>query len=215
MPRPDGITLPVQLVVEGNDQRNFLGKFMERMSLTGVQIQNFGGVTELRAFLAALANEPEFDDVVERLGIVRDAETNAEGAFESVQHSLRNAGLPIPERPEEFAKGQPAVSVLILPGGGRAGMLETLVCESFAGDPVDDCIDEFFECIDKGSIRNPDKARVFAYLTTTSGPHHSVGVAAQQGQWDLDHPAFDAVRRFLDELASGAQTAGTLGARSK
>lgn len=205
MPRPDGITLPVQLVVEGNDQRNFFGAFNDHMSLTGVQIQNFGGVDELPEFLAALANEPEFDDVVERLGIVRDAETNADGAFESVRHSLRNAGLPTPERPEEFAEGRPAVAVLVVPGGRRAGMLETLVCESFAGEPVDRCIDDFFECVGEASIKNPYKARVFAYLTTKPEPRHSVGVAALQGQWDLDHSAFNGVRRFLEELANGAR----------
>ena len=145
---------------------NFFGEFVERMSLTGVQIQNFGGVSELPEFLAALANEPEFDDVVERLGVVRDAETNADGAFESVQSALENAGLPRPERPEEFAEGRPAVVALVLPGGGRTGMLETLVCESFAHEPVNRCIDEFFECVGEASIRNPDKARAFAYLTT-------------------------------------------------
>ena len=172
------------------------------MSLTNVQIQNFGGVRELREFLAALAAEPEFDDVVERLGIVRDAETDADGALESVQNSLRNAGLPAPERPEDLTQGRhPAVSVLILPGGGRTGMLETLVCESFAGDPVDRCIDRFFDCVGHTVLRNPDKARAFAYLTTTPMPRHSVGVAARRGQWNLDHPAFSGVRRFLDELA--------------
>ena len=202
MPKPAEITSPVQLVVEGNDQLNFFRAFADHMSLTHVQIQNFGGVSELREFLAALAAEPDFDDRVERLGIVRDSETDADGAFESVQNSLRNAGLPAPERPEDFTQGRhPAVSVLILPGGGRAGMLETLVCESFAGDPVDRCIDEFFDCVGRAKLRNPDKARAFAYLTTTSEPRHSVGVAARQGQWKLDHAAFGGVRRFLEELA--------------
>ena len=206
MAQPAGITSPVQLVVEGNDQFNFFRAFVEYVSLANVQIQNFGGIRELRAFLAALAVEPEFDGRVERLGIVRDAETNADGAFESVQNSLRYAGLPVPTRPEELTQGRhPAVSVLILPGGGRAGMLETLVCESFADDPVDRCIDEFFECVGNSALRDSDKARAFAYLTTTPKPRHSVGVAARQGQWKLDHAAFGGVRRFLGQLANGAR----------
>ena len=215
MPGPARIASSIQLVVEGNDHVNFFRAFLDHLSFTHVQIQNSGGVSELRAFLAAFAAEPGFGERVERLGIVRDAETNADGAFESVRHSLRNAGLSTPERPEELAEGRPSVAALVLPGGGRAGMLETLVCESFARDRVDRCIDEFFECVGEASIKNPDKARVFAYLTTTSEPRHSVGVAAQQGQWDLDHSAFDGVRRFLEELANGARTAGTLGALSR
>lgn len=215
MPGPARIASSVQLVVEGNDQFNFFTAFVAHLSLTHVQIQNSGGVSELRAFLAAIAAEPEFDEQVERLGIVRDAETNADGAFASVRHSLRNAGLPTPERPGELAEGRPAVRVLILPGGGRTGMLETLVCESFARDPVDRCIDEFFECVGEASIKNLDKARAFAYLATAPEPRHSVGVAALRGQWDLDHAAFEPVRRFLEELATGARAAGTLGARSR
>ncbi len=215
MPGPARIASAVQLVVEGNDQFNFFGAFVEHLSLTDIQVQNSGGVSELRAFLAAIAAEPGFGEWVERLGIVRDAEADADGAFESVRHSLRNAGLPTPEWPGELAEGRPAVAALVLPGGGRAGMLETLVCESFAGDPVDHCIDEFFDCVGYEVFRNPYKARVFAYLTTTAEPRHSVGVAALRGQWDLDHSAFDGVRRFVEELANGARTGGTLGARSR
>ena len=205
--------MPVQLVVEGNDQRNFLRAFIELMSVTSVQIQNFGGVSELPGFLAALAVQPEFGERVERVGIVRDAETNADGAFESVRNSLRNAGLPEPKRPEEFSKGRPAVSVLILPGGGQSGMLETLVCKSFAGERVDRCIDEFFKCVGGAALAESAKARAFAYLTTTQEPRHSVGVAALQGRWDLEHAAFAGVRQFLRELANGTHEGGSSAAR--
>ena len=45
------------------------------------------------------------------LGIVRDAEASAEGEFQSVQSSLRNAGLPVPDRPGERAGAAPEVNV--------------------------------------------------------------------------------------------------------
>ena len=208
MPKPAGITSPVQLVVEGNDQFNFFRAFVEHVSLANVQIQNFGGIRELRAFLAALAVEPEFDGRVERLGIVRDAETNADGAFESVQNSLRYAGLPVPTRPEELTQGRhPAVSVLILPGGGRAGMLETLVCESFADDPVDRCIDEFFECV--GNVEEFRDSRQGASFCVPDDDTQSRGIRLAwrrcKVNGNLDHSAFGGVRRFLGELANGAR----------
>ena len=84
-------------------------------------------------------------------------------------------------------------------------MLETLLCESFAGKRIDRCIDEFFECVGREAVTYPDKARAFAYLTMTAEPRHSVGVAALQGQWDLDHSAFGVVQRFLGELANGTR----------
>ena len=65
MAQPKEITFRVQLLVEGNDQRNFFEAFIEHLSLADIQIQNFGGVNELRAFLLALANAPGFREAVQ------------------------------------------------------------------------------------------------------------------------------------------------------
>jgi hypothetical protein len=143
-------------------------------------------------------------DTVQNLGVVRDAEKSAENTFKSVQGSLRDVGLTVPDRPALFCGNSPAVSVLILPGNGRAGMLETLLCETFAGTPEDDCINSFFECIgaiDAAAVKRPDKARAWAYLTTRPDPHHSVGFAAAKGYWgDFNQPVFSGVRDFLRSL---------------
>lgn len=190
------------LLVEGNDPRNFFEAFVRHLSIDNIQIQNFGGITQLRDFLEGLVGATGFR-VVESIGIVRDAETSAAGAFQSVQSSLKNAALPVPNRPERRTDTSPAVTVLILPGNDQQGMLETLLCESFAGTPENDCIDAFFACVDalpNASIKRPEKARAHAYLTTKSDPHLSVGVAAKRNYWDLDHPIFDRVRDFLKTL---------------
>ena len=203
MPEIAAMTSPIQLLVEGNDQRNFFEAFIEHLSLENIQIQNFGGVNELRGFLLALANAPGFRETVQSVGIVRDAETSAQGAFQSVRGSLENAGLPVPNQPEGRAGSSPAVTVLILPGNNRTGMLETLLNETFANTPEDACINAFFECVEAistVSVNNPAKARAYAYLTTKPNPHHSVGMAAKQRYWDLDHDVFSRVRQFLTAL---------------
>lgn len=203
MTRSIQIKSEIQLLVEGNDPRNFFEAFIRHLSLSNIEIQNFGGVNELRGFLRAFADSPRFYEVVESIGIVRDAETSAAGAFQSVQSSLENAALPVPNRPERRTDTSPAVTVLILPGNNQQGMLETLLCESFAATPENDCIDAFFACVDalpNASIKRPEKARAHAYLTTKSDPHLSVGVAAKRNYWDLDHPIFDRVRDFLKTL---------------
>ncbi len=81
-------------------------------------------------------------------------------------------------------------------------MLETLLCESFANDPVEECIDDFFECVKNKNlpIENPHKARAHAYLTTKPDPHSSVGVGAKKSYWDLDHSAFGNIRNFLQKI---------------
>ena len=203
MPEPNTIESRIQLLVEGNDQRNFFEAFIDHLSLADIQIQNFGGVTDLRPFLSILVKRSGFRETVQSVGIVRDAETSAQAAFQSVQSSLRNAGLPVPSRPEDRTDDSPAVTVLILPGGNRQGMLETLLNETFADTPEEACINAFFDCVQAiptVSITNPDKARAYAYLTTKPNPHHSVGMAAKQNYWDLDHPVFDQLRQFLTAL---------------
>ena len=207
---PKRIDREVQLLVEGNDERNFFEAFIEYLQLANIQIQVLDGKDRLRERLETLAGATAFR-TVRSIGIVRDADESA--AVQSVQTSLRNANrgakrwrsgeFPVPDRPEESAGERPLVNVLILPGGDAAGMLETLLCRTFQGAAVDGCIDGFFRCAEESGnrIHRFDKARAHAYLTTRPHPHVSVGVAAQKGYWNFDHDAFDGVRRFLRSLA--------------
>ena len=82
-------------------------------------------------------------------------------------------------------------------------MIETLLYRSVVDQPVNRCIDDFFDCVDALpdiDIRNRHKSRAQAYLATRPSPGVSVGVAAQKGYWPLDHEAFDGVRAFLAAL---------------
>ena len=211
----------VQLLVEGNDERNFFEAFAEHLGLPNVQIQVLDGKDRLRDFLETLARVTAFRRV-RSIGIVRDADESADSAFQSVRTSLGNANaairssgvkFPVPDRPEQFAGERPALSVLILPGVEQPGMLETLLCRTFAGSGMDRCIDGFFRCAEESTAPDPhvsvgvaakrghpDKARARAYLATKPDPRLSVGVAAKRGYWDLDHGAFDGVRSFLKSL---------------
>ena len=212
--KPERVEHEIVLLVEGKDAYNFFDTLGEHLELTDVGVRDFGGVGQLRRYLAGLVSAPGFRSV-RRLGIVRDAETSddpartAERVFQSMQSALENAGLPVPARPAEFTDphaDRPEVAVLILPGGDREGMLETLLCRTFAGTPVDRCIDDFLRCVEESNepSRRPDKARAHAYLATKPQPHVSVGVAAQKGYWNLDHAALDGVRGFLTSLQGGA-----------
>lgn len=217
----DRIRTEVQLLVEGNDERNFFEAFTEHLHLPRFQIQVLDGKDRLREFLVTLA-EATVSRKVRSIGIVRDADESARKAFQSVQTALRNANdaiqssdvkFPVPDRPEQLAGERPALSVLILPGDGQQGMLETLLCRTFAGSGMDRCIDGFFRCAEESTTPDPhvsvgvaakrgrpDKARARAYLATKPDPRLSVGVAAKRGYWDLDHGAFGRVRSFLTSL---------------
>lgn len=203
MPQVREIQAEIQLLVEGNDQRNFFEAFVDHLGLKeNIQVQNFGGVGQLRGFLSGFVVAVGFDGV-KSVGIVRDAEGSAQSAFQSVQSSLQNAGLAAPIRPRERAGSSPSVNVMILPDGRNSGMLETLLCETLVEDPVNGCVDAFFDCVrglDGVDMRRPDKSRAHAYISTRAEPHSSVGVAALRGYWDLEHSALDGVRGFLRTL---------------
>ena len=199
---PTRIEVPVQLLVEGNDHRNFFEALADHLGIKDVQIQNFGGVRELSRFLDGFVVMRDFA-TVQRIGIVRDAEASAASALQSVQRSLAEVELPVPDRVEAPSDGLPAVSVLVLPGDGKSGMLENILCDAFADTEEDLCIDEYFDCLGRRaglSVRNPAKARVHAWLATRSQPHVSVGVAAKKGYWNLDDGPFSAIRSFLSAL---------------
>ena len=199
---PEFIERKTQLLVEGNDQRNFFEALARRLSLPAIQVQNYGGVDELRAFLRVFVALPGFAKV-RSMGIVRDAEgKSAVSAFDSVRSSLESAGLSAPERAGARNPGPPTVTVFILPDNENPGMLETLLRKSFANTLEDRCVDAYIECLRETGIPvdRPDKARVHAWLASRPDPHVSAGVAAQKGYWNFNHPAFDDLRAFLSGL---------------
>ena len=197
------IEKPKQLLVEGQGPVTFFEAFIRHLRLRDIQIQNFYSVSQLRGALRSLVRSRGFPDIVCSIGIVRDAEGCAASALQSVQGSLRKAELPVPSDVGKLSGGWPAVTVLILPDGQSPGMLETLLCRSFADEPVNRCIDDFFGCVDSlpgTSSARRDKARARAYLATRPHPDVSVGVAALKKYWRLDHDVFSGVRSFLKSL---------------
>ena len=202
----------IQLLVEGKDERNFFEAFLEHLQVANVQIQVLDGKDRLRESLETLAGATGFR-TVKHIGIVRDADESAVAAFQSIQTSLTNANrvvrtwsgaeFPVPDRPEQRVGSGPSVSVFILPGGADDGMLETLLCRTFAGTEMDRCIDGFLQCAEESGspIHRRDKSRAHAWLATRQDPHVSVGHAARKGYWNFDHEAFDGVRQYLRALA--------------
>lgn len=123
------IKSPKQVLVEGRDAEEFFGPFLKHIQLAGVQIQNFGGISELRTFLRLIVKSPGFASLpVTSVGIVRDAEDDPDAAFQSVCSALQGAGLAVPRRPLTIEGSNPCVGVFLLPDGQYPGMIETLFC---------------------------------------------------------------------------------------
>jgi hypothetical protein len=202
MPTPVGVTGTKQLLVEGGDDLAFFQALTRYLHLGDIQLQRFGGVSELQAFLKALRLAPGFAAVA-ALGIVRDADRDPNSAFRSVQSALRNAGLPVPRTARTAAAGPPRIAVYLLPEPRTPGTLETLCLQAVAADPALACVDEYIKCVEQrlGSLPgHSDKARVHTFLASRSRPELHVGEAAAAGHWPWDDPCFDQVKQFLRTL---------------
>jgi hypothetical protein len=134
---------------------------------------------------------------------VRDAETNASSAFQSVCQALRKAGLNAPAKPLAVAEGRPKVSVFILPDCHGSGELESLCLEAVRSDTAMPCVDEYFQCLNKRGVPVPEnlpKARLHTFLASRRKPDLLVGEAAHAGYFPWDSPAFDRLKEFLRAL---------------
>ncbi len=197
-----------QLLVEGKSDRDFVETLIKRRSLGTIQVQTFEGANNLRKFLAGFVRSPNFHRV-SSLGVLRDADDDPAAAFQSVSHAIQDyVGNP-PAEAGVFTRGQagtatPGLGVLIVPLDGP-GMLETVLCRTFAGQPIAACIDDFMACaVDAGELRQESaKARAHAYLSTRQRPGRDFGLAARQGYWDLDHAALNPIADFVRAIAEG------------
>ena len=202
MPAPSMVKEPRQLLVEGNDQRNFFETLSKHLRIQEIQIQNYGGVNELRRFLAAFVKFEDFD-LVESIGIVRDAEASSQAAFTSVLHSLRFVGLTEPKIPCQYYGDSPKVGVLILGDEEGTGMLESILLRTVQDRPQHKCVVAFMSCLEEIGVdvsRRREKRLAHAYISGTGEPHISVGVAAMKRVWNLDHIALRDTRKFLVDL---------------
>ena len=187
------------LLVEGKDDEGFFQELRHRHGISSLQIENYEGKNNLRAYLHTLRERPRFE-ILERIGITRDADESKESAKQSVYNALSKENLPLPgEQPNDA----PIVSVLILPPERNTGCLETLIWESIETTTNANCIREFVDCINARSSENlRTKAKVHAYIAAQSKPGLKIGEATKAGYWDLGHPAFDSVTAFLRGLAA-------------
>lgn len=199
---PPPVREPKLLFVEGREEELLLGAFLRELGIVQVQIQNCRGKDNLGRLLAAVAQDADFE-MVRSIGIVRDADNSAQSAFQSVQDSLRNAGLAVPNDYVTSAAGPPRTSAFIMPDNGSNGALEQLCLAALTEDPAMPCVEEFLTCVN-GRLtvppRDQQKARIHAFLASREDSELRLGEAAQRGYIDWNHAAFNDLAQFLRNL---------------
>lgn len=195
------------LLVEGRDEENLFNALIGQCfdAEPEIQVIAAGGRDKFPANLAAIHRAALARPALRAIGVVRDADENADAAFQSVCDHLRNVGYQPPPVHAGFSDAEPSIGVFIVPDGEAPGAVETLCRRSRAGDDVAGCVDEYLRCLaEHEAMRstNVDKTFAHAYLAAMDDPVARVGEGALQGVWDFGAPAFSELSGFLRNLAA-------------
>ncbi|MFZ2279396.1 MAG: DUF3226 domain-containing protein [Prosthecobacter sp.] len=203
--KPLTISKPGLLLCEGEDEVKFFNAWFFELDITDVQVIAYEGKARLGTFLADVVKLKGFN-LVKLAGIIRDADEDASGALQSVEHALTHA-------PDELRQLNP--KIFVLPGDGKPGALESLWLASLKEDPMETCVDNFFRCAESKGWKpsdifaKNDKARAQLWIATKEVPNERFGLAAWHGRkdtdkpwmqekWvDFDHSSFASLKAFL------------------
>lgn len=189
--------------VEGNDELNFFTALFKHLNIDGVQLIDFGGKDNFSNRIKQIVKLDNFDNVT-HFGLIRDADTNYEGALRSIIQSLEKAKLPIPEKNESFSlKAKPKVGIFIMPGKNKTGMLESLCIETIQNNPEYECINNFIDCLNE-KPKTIEKAIIQIYLASKTPIVNSLGLGAIKGHIDFDNKQMVDLRNFILEFVKPA-----------
>ena len=210
MSKQNQIRQPKLIIVEGNHERDFFNAWLKTLKRTDIQVMSVGGKTTLRRNLKALIKQAAFPTVSHIL-VVRDADENPSGAFQSVYDALKNAGLAAPNDVLTFTEGTtPQIAIVIVPGGDELGALEELLLTAASNDPLAGHANQFIEdaiaTLNRTGTRRPPpphrrgKAKIHVYLATFERPDRDAGKAALAGVWDFEHVSLASIKNLLHKM---------------
>lgn len=177
MPRPEPLKKEKLILAEGKDAYHFFCHACNFYRETqDVQVMHFGGNDDLPNFLLDLTNMDKYDEV-NTIIIARDAETDAKAATDSIKHSMKQATIPVPEKPFEYIRNATLkTAFMIFPGPQQKdGTLEDLCLLTVENDPLLECVDGYLECAKTKGEQFPriHKNRLHCFL---AGKDDSVGL---------------------------------------
>lgn len=193
------ITTKRIFVCEGFEDRNFIYHLGQKRTLpecNTFSMDELGhkGNSALAKGLVALSNLPNFSNV-DDIGIVMDADENEATTFADICGRISAANsnpdikagvaYPIPSAPFQKANGKPSVTVIMNPGSGNPGCLDTLIWSvlksQYSAEAT--CVEALLNCANRKSGPNPwgqnalDKARVRAAIAVIHRKNPSLSLS--------------------------------------
>jgi hypothetical protein len=186
------------IAVEGKDEVNFIGRLLDSLNISDVEIVDIGGKDKFKGNIPILIKSSGFDNLT-KFGIIRDADKNASSAFTSIRNILKKNNLSLPTNYKKLSKGSPNIGIYILPDNKSSGMLEDLCLKTVEGSPILDCVNIFEECLKKIKVKrkNRSKSRAMCYLSAMEETVYNVGIAARMNYWDFESKHLNDLKEFL------------------
>lgn len=188
---------------EGGDDKAVIKALAQSIGLSDLRVEPFLGKDRLREFLRQAKTRPEFSrELVQSIGIVRDADENGRAAFQSVRDALEANGFKTPDANGGFAQNGIKTGIMVIGPNNGNGILEDLCLHSVSDRPEFGCVDDYFKCVSDKSDRKAfsSKAKVRVWMASHTDFELYVGKAAEAGYWPWDSSVFDSLKQFLRQL---------------
>ncbi len=199
--------LPIEqsllVLVEGRPDQALIYHLCRAMGIEDVHIRDMNGKDSWGPDLRALTKDRGFRSHVTALGLIQDADSTPNAAWQRCASALNVAGLATPTGPGLVAtQGSISTAIAILPSHDQQGTIETAFLASLPNNDRRAFADAYIEQVSQiGELQNSDKSTVAAYLAGLPGDMRSLTVAFRYPEVvDVMHDAFAQCRTLLDGL---------------
>ncbi|MCR4414298.1 MAG: hypothetical protein NUV77_17915 [Thermoguttaceae bacterium] len=203
------IVRPVAVAVEGRDYLyTLLRQIKEDPDLQDVQLWDFkaSGSGNLGRWLELFATLHGYRETIRAIGVIQDAEDDAQNAFRSAVQALTYVGLAAPARPMEITTSRPATGILLIPHNRPSGCLEHAVIEARQPQLPLRCAEQYLDCVG-ASTRNENwkaKVKVHSLIAASDNPAWTLSESMAGGMWDFTHPSLRVMKDFVRLLAQAS-----------
>jgi len=205
---------PHLVLCEGADAYFFLLWFLDFLkkdtpAFGAFRVYNVGGISEIKPYLQSLSRLEGFKKTVRSLCILRDAESNAASACQSIQTALREAGFAAPEKPccrmtdSRAVYPHIATGFVLFPSCSATlqnGTLEDLCLRLLAQENAKTVLSSVEAALAPYAKQLPrlHKNRLHTYFSMTDAfVSLKLGEAAKGGAFAYALPEMEALRAFL------------------
>jgi hypothetical protein len=214
------------LIVEGINPYYFiLRMFGGAIERNRIYLFDGEGRDNLDRALSLIIDTDGFNENIRTVGLLYDAEADAQQTAHRIREALRRVGLPVPQQPLVPARPSAgdasgiATAYLILPHGRESGCFEHALLPGYRNSPRVDgapateaCVDAALKCAgrperitESGRDNWVAKAKVHTLIALSERPEATLAESGLCGVWDVSHPSIDPIAQLIESLGASSQ----------